>query len=112
MTAESSTNTQAEELILAPARSVRDSFREFVLYVGGLADLGYQTIRQTFRRPFETRIFLNHLDQIGEQLTRKPYPLPKLAIKRKPESIFAYRFEDFEIVGYQSHPHIAMPVAV
>lgn len=65
MTTEPSTSNQAEELILAPARSVRDSYRDFTLYVGGLADLGYQTVRQSFRRPFETRIFLNQLDQIG-----------------------------------------------
>ena len=60
----------------------------------------------------DCHIYLNHLDQIDEQLSRKPYPLPKLVIKRKPESMFDYRYEDFEIVGYQSHPHIAMPVAV
>ena len=48
----------------------------------------------------------------AEQLTRTPHPLPKLVMKRKPDSIFDYRYEDFEIVGYQSHAHIAMPVAV
>ena len=60
----------------------------------------------------DCHIYLNHTEQIAEQLTRAPYPLPKLVMKRKPNSIFDYRFEDFEIVGYQSHPHIAMPVAV
>jgi thymidylate synthase len=60
----------------------------------------------------DCHIYLNHLEQIGEQLTRTPYPLPKLVLKRKPASIFDYRFEDIEIVGYQSHAHIAMPVAV
>ena len=60
----------------------------------------------------DCHIYLNHLDQIDEQLTRAAYPLPKLAMKRKPASIFDYRFEDFEVVGYQSHSHIAMPVAV
>jgi len=64
MTVEPSTS-QTEELILAPARSLRDSFRELLLYVGGLAELGYQTVRQSFRRPFEMRIFLNQMDQIG-----------------------------------------------
>ncbi len=60
----------------------------------------------------DCHIYLNHVEQISEQLTRSPYPLPKLVMKRKPETIFDYRYEDFEIVGYQSHPHIAMPVAV
>lgn len=60
----------------------------------------------------DVHLYLNHLDQIKLQLTREPYPLPKLVIKRKPESIFDYKYEDFEAVGYQSHPHIAMPVAV
>jgi thymidylate synthase len=60
----------------------------------------------------DCHIYLNHVEQIKTQLTREPFPLPKLVIKRRPESLFDYRFEDFEIVGYQSHPHIAMPVAV
>lgn len=60
----------------------------------------------------DVHLYLNHLDQIKLQLSREPYPLPKLVIKRKPESIFDYKYEDFEVVGYQSHPHIAMPVAV
>lgn len=60
----------------------------------------------------DVHLYLNHLDQIKLQLTREPYPLPKLVIKRKPDSIFDYKYEDFEVVGYQSHPHIAMPVAV
>ena len=60
----------------------------------------------------DVHLYLNHLDQIKLQLTREPYPLPKLVIKRKPESIFDYKYEDFEVVGYQSHPHIAMLVAV
>ena len=47
-----------------------------------------------------------------EQLAREPLPLPRLAIKRKPGSIFDYRFEDFEILNYQSHPHIKAAVAV
>lgn len=60
----------------------------------------------------DCHIYLNHLQQIEQQLSREPYPLPTLRIVRRPESIFDYRFEDFVIDNYQSHPHIAMPVAV
>jgi len=60
----------------------------------------------------DCHLYLNHLEQADLQLTREPLPLPTLEIKRKPDSIFDYRFEDFEIVGYESHPHIAAKVAV
>lgn len=60
----------------------------------------------------DCHLYLNHLEQVKLQLTREPYPLPQLVIKRKPASIFDYRFEDFEIINYQSHPHIAGAVAV
>ncbi|HYO91650.1 MAG TPA: thymidylate synthase [Pyrinomonadaceae bacterium] len=60
----------------------------------------------------DCHLYLNHLEQVKLQLTREPYPLPQLVIKRKPASIFDYRFEDFEIVNYQSHPHIAAAVSV
>ncbi|MEM9334377.1 MAG: thymidylate synthase [Pseudomonadota bacterium] len=60
----------------------------------------------------DCHLYLNHLEQTDEQLTREPLPLPTLKIERKPESIFDYRFEDFDIVGYESHPHIAGKVAV
>lgn len=60
----------------------------------------------------DCHIYTNHLEQVKLQLTREPYPLPKLVLKRKPASIFDYQFEDFEIIGYQSHSHIAAPIAV
>ncbi len=60
----------------------------------------------------DTHIYLNHVDQIKLQLTREPYPLPQLLINRKPNSIFDYRYEDFEIVGYQSHPGIKGEIAI
>lgn len=60
----------------------------------------------------DVHLYSNHLEQAKLQLTREPYPLPKLVIKRKPVSIFDYKYEDFELVGYQAHPHIAAPVAV
>jgi thymidylate synthase len=60
----------------------------------------------------DVHIYSNHIEQVKLQLTREPYPLPKLVIKRKPESIFDYQFEDFEIVEYQSHPGIKAPIAI
>jgi thymidylate synthase len=60
----------------------------------------------------DCHIYSNHLEQVRLQLSREPYPLPQLVIRRKPDSIFDYKFEDFELVNYQSHPHIAAPVAV
>ena len=59
-----------------------------------------------------THLYSNHMDQTHLQLSREPRPLPKLIIKRKPESIFDYRFEDFEIEGYDPHPGIKAPVAI
>jgi thymidylate synthase len=60
----------------------------------------------------DVHLYLNHIEQAKLQLTREPRPLPKLVIKRKPDSIFDYKFEDFEIVDYHPHPHIKAPVAV
>jgi len=60
----------------------------------------------------DCHLYSNHMEQVQEQLSRAPYVLPKLVIKRKPDSIFDYKFEDFEITDYQFHPHIKAPVAV
>ena len=60
----------------------------------------------------DCHLYSNHLEQVDLQLSRGFYPLPTLNILRKPESLFDYEFEDFEIVGYESHPPIKAPVAV
>ena len=60
----------------------------------------------------DAHLYLNHLEQAKAQLARDPLPLPRLVLKRDVTSIDDFRFEDFEIAGYQSHPHIAAPVAV
>ncbi|WP_026971668.1 thymidylate synthase [Aliagarivorans marinus] len=60
----------------------------------------------------DTHLYSNHLEQTKLQLSREPRALPTLKIKRKPESIFDYRFDDFEIEGYDPHPHIKAPVAI
>ena len=60
----------------------------------------------------DCHLYSNHLEQVELQLSRDFYPLPKLNILRKPDSIFDYEFEDFEISGYESHPAIKAPVAI
>jgi thymidylate synthase len=60
----------------------------------------------------DTHLYLNHLEQADLQLTRPPLPLPRLAIRRRPSSIFEYEYEDFEFVNYQHHAAIKAPVAV
>jgi thymidylate synthase len=60
----------------------------------------------------DCHLYLNHLDQVKEQLGREPLPLPQLKLHRRPPSIFDYQYEDFEIVNYQFHPAIKAPVAV
>lgn len=60
----------------------------------------------------DCHLYANHQAQMEEQLEREPLALPRLAIKRRPDSIFDYRFEDFEILNYEAHPHIKAAVAV
>ena len=60
----------------------------------------------------DCHIYTNHFEQVELQLSREPRPYPKLVIKRRPASIFEYKFEDFEIVDYNPWPHIKAPVAV
>jgi thymidylate synthase len=60
----------------------------------------------------DTHLYLNHLAQADEQLTRAPLPLPQLRIRRRPATIFEYEYEDFEFVNYQHHAAIKAPVAV
>ena len=60
----------------------------------------------------DTHIYSNHMAQVREQLSRVPRKLPTLNILRRPDSIYDYRFEDFELVGYDPYSHIAAPVAV
>ncbi|MEM9665017.1 MAG: thymidylate synthase [Bacteroidota bacterium] len=60
----------------------------------------------------DCHIYLNHLEQVEEQLSRTPYPLPRLVLHRRPASLFDYRYEDFELMDYQHHPRISAPVAV
>ncbi len=60
----------------------------------------------------DVHIYKNHFDQVRLQLSREPYPLPQLRIRRKPASLFEYEFDDFEILNYQFHPGIKAAIAV
>jgi thymidylate synthase len=96
-----------------------DSFLGLPYNTASLAVLTMMLAQQCDLEPGEiiictgdSHIYQNHMDQVQEQLAREPRTLPRLNILRKPDSIYDYRFEDFELVDYQPHPHIAAPVAI
>jgi len=60
----------------------------------------------------DAHIYLNHLEQVKLQLTREPLPLPQMKINPEVKSIFDFKYDDFELIGYQSHPHIPGKVSV
>ncbi|NUL49250.1 thymidylate synthase [Cellulosimicrobium funkei] len=60
----------------------------------------------------DCHIYANHVDQVTEQLTREPYPYPRLEVTRTPDDLFSYALEDFALVDYQHHPTIKAPIAV
>ncbi len=60
----------------------------------------------------DAHLYSNHMQQVELQLARKPYPLPEMVLNPDVRSLFDFRYEDFELQGYQSHPHIKAPVAV
>ena len=60
----------------------------------------------------DVHIYSNHMEQVKTQIAREPRQLPELKLLRKPASIYDYKFEDFELVGYDPHPHIAAAVSV
>ena len=60
----------------------------------------------------DAHLYTNHIDQSNLQLSRDFKALPKMKINPNIKSIFDFKFEDFELVGYEPHPHIKAPVAV
>lgn len=60
----------------------------------------------------DCHLYLNHLDQAREQLSRTPRPLPTMTLNPEVKDLFAFRYEDFVLSGYDPHPHIKAPVAV
>ncbi|GJH28572.1 thymidylate synthase [Caballeronia novacaledonica] len=96
-----------------------DSFLGLPYNIASLALLTHMLAQQCDLVPHEIVVsigdlhaYSNHIEQIQTQLTRDVRELPQLRIKRRPESIYDYKFEDFELVGYNPHPSIAAPIAV
>jgi thymidylate synthase len=96
-----------------------DVFLGVPFNIASYALLIHMMAQQTDLRPGDLvwtggdcHLYLNHLQQVELQLTRKPLPLPRLVIQRRPESLFDYQFEDFELLGYHAHGSIKAPIAV
>ena len=60
----------------------------------------------------DAHLYLNHLDQVDEQLKREPFPLPKVTISRDIKNVLDLEYEDFSLGDYESHPHISAPIAI
>ena len=85
----------------------------------GLGLLAYLLAKETDLKPgdivwfgMDVHLYLNHIEQAKEQLSRTPMPLPRLHIKRKAPSLFDYKIDDLEMEGYDPHPAIKIPIAV
>jgi thymidylate synthase len=96
-----------------------DVFLGVPFNIASYALLTHMVAQQTDLAPGEfiwtggdCHLYLNHLAQADLQLGREPLPLPRLELKRRPERLFDYRYEDFELLGYRAHPPIKAPVAV
>ena len=60
----------------------------------------------------DAHLYSNHLEQVEEQLARVPFPSPKLSINKDKDTVFNFSISDFELIDYQTHPHIPAPIAV
>ena len=85
------------------------SYALLTMMVAQVCDLQPGDFVHTFG---DAHLYLNHLDQVNEQLSREPLPLPTMAINPEIKDIFGFSFEDFELQNYEAHPHIPAPISV
>jgi thymidylate synthase len=85
------------------------SYALLTMMVAQVCGLGVGDFVHTFG---DAHLYSNHLEQADEQLSRKPFPLPQMKINPQVNDIFKFSIDDFELVGYQAHPHIKAPVAI
>ena len=85
------------------------SYALLTMMVAQVCDLELGDFVHTFG---DAHIYLNHLEQVETQLQREPLPLPQMKINPEVKDIFQFQYEDFELVNYSAHPHIAAPISV
>jgi thymidylate synthase len=85
------------------------SYALFTMMIAQVCDLELGDFVHTFG---DAHLYLNHMEQVNEQLTRAPLALPIMNINTAIDSIFDFTFEDFELVNYESHAHIKAPISV
>lgn len=85
------------------------SYALFTMMIAQVCDLELGDFVHTFG---DAHLYSNHMEQVEEQLSRDPLPLPQMKINPEVKSIFDFTFEDFELVNYQAHPHIKAPISV
>jgi thymidylate synthase len=85
------------------------SYALLTMMVAQVCNLGLGDLIQVMG---DTHLYLNHLDQARLQLTRKPYPLPTMKLNPDITSVYDFNYEDFELINYQSHPHIKAEISV
>lgn len=85
------------------------SYSLFTMMLAQVCGLGLGDFVHTLG---DAHIYSNHIDQVKEQISREPYPLPHMKINSNVKSIFDFKYDEFELVDYKAHPHIAGAVAV